>query len=58
MDKITTFQIKRLEVSGFKCFAGPVAFDFGEITNILGSNHVGKSSICTVWRHTNQPRSI
>lgn len=45
MDKITTFQIKRLEVSGFKCFAGPVAFDFGEITNILGSNHVGKSSI-------------
>ena len=45
MDKITSFQIKRLEVSGFKCFAGPVAFDFGEITNILGSNHVGKSSI-------------
>lgn len=45
MDKITSFQIKRLEVSGFKCFADPVAFDFGEITNILGSNHVGKSSI-------------
>lgn len=45
MDKITSFQIKRLEVSGFKCFADPVSFDFGEITNILGSNHAGKSSI-------------
>lgn len=45
MDKITSFQIKRLEAGGFKCFADPVAFDFGEITNILGSNHVGKSSI-------------
>ena len=45
MDKISSFQIKRLEVSGFKCFADPVSFDFGAITNILGSNHVGKSSI-------------
>ena len=45
MDKITSFQIKHLEISGFKCFADPVSFDFGEITNILGSNHVGKSSI-------------
>ena len=45
MDKISSFQIKRLEISGFKCFADPVSFDFGEVTNILGSNHVGKSSI-------------
>lgn len=45
MDKITSFQIKHLAASGFKCFADPVSFDFGEITNILGSNHVGKSSI-------------
>ena len=45
MDKVSSFQIKRLELSGFKCFADPVSFDFGEITNILGSNHVGKSSI-------------
>lgn len=45
MDKITSFQIRHLEISGFKCFADPVGFDFGDITNILGSNHVGKSSI-------------
>lgn len=45
MDKITSFQIRRLEVSGFKCFTDLASFDFGEITNILGSNHVGKSSI-------------
>ncbi len=45
MDKITSFRIKHLEIGGFKCFADPVNFDFGEITNILGSNHVGKSSI-------------
>ena len=45
MDKISSFQITRLELSGFKCFEEPVSFTFGEITNILGSNHVGKSSV-------------
>ena len=45
VDKISAFQIQRLQVSGFKCFDRPVVFQFGEIANILGSNHVGKSSI-------------
>lgn len=45
MEKISSFQITGLELSGFKCFKDPVRFDFGGITNILGSIHVGKSSI-------------
>lgn len=45
MEKIQSFSITELTVSGFKCFAEERTFAFGDIAYITGGNHVGKSSI-------------
>lgn len=45
MDKIDTFKIKDMTVSGFKCFREEHRFEFGDITYITGDNHIGKTSI-------------
>lgn len=45
MDKISSFKITSMTVSGFKCFSEEKHFEFGDITYITGDNHVGKTSI-------------
>lgn len=45
MEKISSFRILKLTLSGFKCFGEPQSFSFGDLTMITGSNHVGKSTI-------------
>lgn len=45
MEKISSFKILSLSVSGFKCFDRQQEFTFGDLTMISGANHVGKSSI-------------
>ncbi len=45
MEKVTSFQITSLTMSGFKCYDEPTRFDFGNPTTITGGNGRGKSSI-------------
>jgi energy-coupling factor transporter ATP-binding protein EcfA2 len=45
MEKINSFTVSKLSVSGFKCFGGPKEFDFGKVSMITGHNGMGKSSI-------------
>ena len=45
MDKINTFSISEMKVSGFKNFQEPRTFTFGEITSIIGHNGLGKTTI-------------
>ena len=45
MKKINGFSIKRLTLSGFKCYKDTTTFDFGDTTFITASNGQGKSSI-------------
>lgn len=45
MEKVTSFQITSLTMSGFKCYGEPTRFDFGNPTTITGGNGRGKSSI-------------
>ena len=45
MDKISSFKINKLTMSGFSCFKNEISFDMDFVTFISGGNHVGKSSI-------------
>ncbi len=45
MDKIGSFKIVDMTVSGFKCFSEEQRFEFGDVTFVTGDNHVGKTSI-------------
>lgn len=45
MEKITSFQITSLTLSGFRCFVEPVTFQFGQMNLITGHNGLGKSSL-------------
>lgn len=45
MEKISSFQIRELALSGFKCFDSAQCFPFGQLTMITGANHTGKSTI-------------
>ncbi|MEG1525739.1 MAG: AAA family ATPase [Clostridia bacterium] len=45
MEKIKSFQITRLRMVGFKSYAEPVEYVFGNPTVITGGNGSGKSSI-------------
>lgn len=45
MKKLNGFTIRRLVISGLKCFGNAQTFDFGETTFITGRNGSGKSSI-------------
>lgn len=45
MEKMKSFQITRLQMAGFKSYAEPVEFVFGNPTVITGGNGRGKSSI-------------
>ena len=45
MEKISSFQIRSVTLSGFKCFDTMQSFDLGNLTMITGANHTGKSSI-------------
>ena len=45
MEQITAFRVTALTMEGFKCFADPVKFEFGNLTSITGHNAQGKSSI-------------
>ena len=45
MDKISSFKILSLSLSGFKCFGERQDFELGDVTMITGANHVGKSTL-------------
>ena len=45
MKKMIGFTIKKISMSGFKCFEETTSFDFGDTTFITASNGQGKSSI-------------
>jgi DNA repair exonuclease SbcCD ATPase subunit len=45
MEKVCAFTIAKLRVCGFKCFAEPAEFAFGDLSAITGGNGQGKSSI-------------
>lgn len=45
MEKIDSFKIKDMTISGFKCFREEKRFELGDITYITGDNRVGKTSI-------------
>jgi chromosome segregation ATPase len=45
MKKIDSFSIKKITMTGFKCFKDTVSFDFGDMTFITASNGQGKSSV-------------
>jgi DNA repair exonuclease SbcCD ATPase subunit len=45
MEKISSFTIREMTVSGFKCFAEEQRFEFGDVTYITGDNHAGKTSV-------------
>jgi DNA repair exonuclease SbcCD ATPase subunit len=45
MEKIPSFKISKLGMSGFKCFAEPREFVFGDRSVIAGDNGLGKTGI-------------
>lgn len=45
MEQLKAFAITALTMQGFKCFAEPVRFEFGNVTSITGHNARGKSTI-------------
>lgn len=45
MDKYTNLKITKLEMSGFKCHTQSASYLFGDITQIRGANHTGKTTI-------------
>lgn len=45
MEQLTAFRVTALVMEGFKCFADPIKFEFGNLTSITGHNAQGKSSI-------------
>ena len=45
MEKIQSFQITGMTISGFKCYQEPAELEFGNPTVITGGNGRGKSSV-------------
>ncbi len=52
MEKISRFQITRLNLSGFSNFAEEVDFPLDEVTRICGRNFTGKTSILEAVAYT------